>query len=172
LLHLPEPFLAFLRPRRAVSRSRTPKRTTRTFPHPRAEFVSPRQRSWASTFRALLRPEIEARLRASSSLAVAGHTLAAHSASKGYPLREAATDRSQPPALLAFVPSEVLPLAATPHSFLRAPLTRFEAKPRSRSGRPRVFTAASRFHPATASRERLKQEHRPLWGLSPRCFDR
>jgi len=39
--------------------------------------------------------------------------------------REAATDRSLPPALLALPPFEVLPLTATPHSFLRAPLTRF-----------------------------------------------
>lgn len=65
-----EPAQTFLRPRRAVPRRRAPKSTPRAFPRTRAGFVSPRQRSWASTYRALIRPKIATRLRVASFRAV------------------------------------------------------------------------------------------------------
>jgi hypothetical protein len=104
------------------SESRTtkapPKSRLGPFPRTLARFVSPRQRSWASTFRALIRLEIESCLHASSFRAVAETPLTHRSTSKGCSLQEAASDRSQRPALLAFSPSEVLPLDTALHSFL------------------------------------------------------
>jgi hypothetical protein len=94
---------------------------SRAFPQSLTRSVSPWQRSWAFAFKAFFRLEIESCLHASSFLAVAGSSQTARSTSKGCSPQEAVSGRSQSPALLALFPFEVLPLSATPLSFLGSP---------------------------------------------------
>jgi hypothetical protein len=71
-------------------------------------FVSPRKRSWAFAFRALLRPEIRTRLQVRSSLAVRGRPRTPPSTSEAYSLRagvaRGAKAHRTSNALLAFSP--------------------------------------------------------------------